>query len=391
MKRVIQIALILLVGYSLVGCMSVQRLSDRAIVQAIGVDYVDGEYELTFQLFSTSGSSMGEVGAGTQNASIIVSTGRTIAEAMSQVTRMQGKEMYIGHNKLIVLGYDSLKENPAEYLTYFTNNYNSMHDVHVIATYGKASEIVTAKISQGMLPADAIENMINNSSENGKVKSLKLYELIKDITSGYKSVAIPIISKMQTQQSEDEEKSDTIEEISSLMIDSQGILTAQGELISITTEQTTGYMMLDDSLETLQLSIENSRYKDISLSLYGNTVSVELQQDDGKLTFRYTIKSYGMIQAMQLREGAEQTTIDYISEIQEEVERLLESICVSSFEALTKEYNVDPLELGSILWIEDIDLWREKKENWEEELRDIDVEVDVKLNINRIGLESMFA
>ena len=73
-KAFLLLLLILSAVFPLSGCLSPIQLNRQAIVQGIGIDYQDGKYRLTFQVFSPSDAAGGSnIGASADNAKIIKS------------------------------------------------------------------------------------------------------------------------------------------------------------------------------------------------------------------------------------------------------------------------------------------------------------------------------
>ena len=103
--RRIGLSLCLLLLLPLTGCMHAIRLKDRAIVQAVGIDWKDERYQLTFQYFVPEGSG-GQTAfdASKLNNNIIRSSGSTITEAVSQAGRDQGRQLFFGSNRIVEIG-----------------------------------------------------------------------------------------------------------------------------------------------------------------------------------------------------------------------------------------------------------------------------------------------
>ena len=78
------------------GCIKIVNLQDRAIVQGVGVDYEDGQYLVTMQIFSSDGSG-GQtiIDSSKQNAKVITCRGKTISEAVEDTSISQGKDFFL--------------------------------------------------------------------------------------------------------------------------------------------------------------------------------------------------------------------------------------------------------------------------------------------------------
>ena len=105
------------------GCIPSVELNERAIVQAIGVDTVKGGYRVSLQIFSPGGGDgPTEINAGQQNAKMITAEGKTISDAIQQATLEQGRQIFYGHNRLLVIGESTVKKGISDILPFFNLN-----------------------------------------------------------------------------------------------------------------------------------------------------------------------------------------------------------------------------------------------------------------------------
>lgn len=95
-------ALGLLSAALLTGC-SATELGERAIIQAAAVDY-DGEYVVSALLFSSGGGSGELVNAADENVIKVTGRGNTFAEAVDDISLVDGKEIFMSENRLLVIG-----------------------------------------------------------------------------------------------------------------------------------------------------------------------------------------------------------------------------------------------------------------------------------------------
>ena len=177
-KAFLLLLLILSAVFPLSGCLSPIQLNRQAIVQGIGIDYQDGKYRLTFQVFSPSDAAGGSnIGASADNAKIICSEGATVSDAVQNGVRVQGKELFIGQNRVIVLGMGAAQHDLEESIAYFGTNVASRQNAHILVSATTAEEIISMKINQGILPAETLERITENARMNGLAHSVRLFEL----------------------------------------------------------------------------------------------------------------------------------------------------------------------------------------------------------------------
>lgn len=84
------------------GC-STSEIGERAIIQAAAVDY-DGEYIVSALLFSSGGGSGELVNAADENVIKVTGRGSTFTEAVDDISLVDGKEIFMSENRLLILG-----------------------------------------------------------------------------------------------------------------------------------------------------------------------------------------------------------------------------------------------------------------------------------------------
>lgn len=141
--------LLSLLGSSLLlaGCWDRNEINDLAIVLATGVDWSDGEVELTAQIFvprnGSSAEGGGSQGGGTSGATLIrTAKGITIAEALNRLQRQVSREMFWGHCEVIVIGEEAGRQGLREYIDFFLRYPQFREHAYVFSSKEKAKELL---------------------------------------------------------------------------------------------------------------------------------------------------------------------------------------------------------------------------------------------------------
>lgn len=105
MNKIKIIILLIITTITLTGC-SYTELNKLAIVSALGIDYKNGQYELTAQVMDIKKQD-----TGTKEKSIIYETkGETIGKAIRNLSEKYPKTVYLGHVEIIILGKETAEE-----------------------------------------------------------------------------------------------------------------------------------------------------------------------------------------------------------------------------------------------------------------------------------------
>ncbi len=134
MKKIISVAFALLL---MTGCSGSRELENRDFVMAAGIEEDNG-YKLTL---AVAVPSTGEDSSG-EKENIFEGRGRTVAEALENINNKTKGNIYMGHNRVIVLS-DDIK-NYSGIIDYFRSNIDISRDT-VMVRADKPSEVIRAK------------------------------------------------------------------------------------------------------------------------------------------------------------------------------------------------------------------------------------------------------
>lgn len=188
------------------GC-SYQEINDLAIASALGIDYKDNYYTLTAQIMDIKKNSDGSISPG---AIIYKANGKTISEAMRNLTTKYPKSIYLSHIELVIIGKDAIENKMEDSLDFilrspYTNEFADL----IVNTEGKASEILNPKIeAKDSFPIDDIISSIEQTEKKqGTIKKTNVLEFVSEYLETGIDPVLPIILVNKNQKSEDESKS----------------------------------------------------------------------------------------------------------------------------------------------------------------------------------------
>lgn len=362
----------------LFGCVKTVNLQDRAIVQGVGVDYKDGQYQITMQIFSSDGSG-GQtiIDSSQQNAKIITCSGKTISEAVEDTAISQGKEFFLGHNRLVILGESAAKLPLSESLSYFINTMDARADVNVLVAEKSASEILNADINQGILPALTIEKTVQNASDSGKISEVLLIDVLRSLATEHQSALIPIIAAVDGEAQD--KKLKTIE-LTGMAVFSKEVY--QGRLDE---GETRGMMFLRDEIKQTFYPIFNEDFKELSVELYRSRTKIipDIRGED--LHFIVDVAANGMVQEKVLWEG-KRFDVESLERAEADIEEKIRTECEKAFEKAVLEYQSDVFYLGDMVWKDQPKLWQSLQNQWGENIGRIRLSYRVQVDIDRTGL-----
>ena len=374
----------LLAAVLLSGCrwIPITDLSDRAIVQGVGVDWADGEYVVTMQVFSPEGSG-GQtiVDPANENAKIITCRGATVAQAVAESARDQAKEFYLGHNRIVILGGGTWERPLEETLSYFGNSPDSRLDVTLLTTPGKASDILDVGISQTILPAMSIENTVRNAQRSGLSAEVLLVDAVQALTREYRGAVIPVIQPVEKENSEDRDMKAV--ELTGIALFSRS--RQEGVLEGAAAR---GFLFLRDEIESVVYPVETRDYQRAAVGLYRSRTRIVPELSGDRLRFRVEVRAEGMLVEKALREGGS-FSIRSLEGLEREVEGRIQADCREAWQKSGVEARSDVFSLGDRVRNRRPDLWKSLEGDWRQRLDGIEFVYDVHVDVNRTGMQAL--
>lgn len=403
-KSVFLLLLILSSALLFSSCLSTVQLNERAIVQAVGVDWENGRIKLTLQVFSPASGGGTSIGASAENAKIIQAEGATVSEAVQNANLVQGKRLFIGHNRIIIFGSALAKQGLEEILSYFSSDPLSRQNVHLAMAEDKASDILAAKINQGMLPAETLEKIMQNGEENGLIKSVKMFEFLKTLNNQYESSFMPVMrikkeesggqSSGQGESSGGSEqggqsggKSEQIEPVSSIEMIGTAVF-ANSKMVTVLDKDTSrGLLWLQNKIRSTSILVETEKYKAAALRVYeSKSELIPTISEDNRIHFTLQVNAECIVGESKLREGKQFSMTD-VEELAHAGEQKIKQESEAAFLQAVQKYGADIFNLGNLVWQAEPDIWRDIYSDWSSQAKNITLDVQAKLEVNRIGLE----
>ncbi len=392
-KKILLILGTLLMLSSLTGCLKTINLSDRAIVQAIGIDYDQDKYKLSIQIFSPQGSG-GQTAIDTskQNSKVITTEGKTIGEAMSKADLKQGKKIFYGHNRLIILGESSAEKGLENIISFFNTDAQSKSDVGMLVVKGDANEILNAKITQGILPAETIEKIVRNAEDTGQSFQVRFYDVAKNYKSTTNSVSIPVIKLEDAEDNSGEKKEeDTSSEKSegdSKVISMDGIAVfLDGRLKTyIDQENTRAIQILLQKFKSSVVVSESDSIGTSSVEIFKSKIKINPRIKNGDMTVDIIVKTDGIVKEIVVPEDREVPVFEY-KDIEDSLEEVIKVEIDNVLYLTLKENNIDIFNFMDRIKQKYPSYWKDNRDDVGNIISNLDYSVKVDVNIDRTGLQ----
>ena len=291
----------------------------------------------------------------------------------------QGKDFYLGHNRILILGEEAAKQPLRGLFSYFVNSLDSRPDVSLLITSGKAADILNAGIKQSILPAMSIENTVRNAQESGLSEEVYLIDAMEGLAQPHRSILIPYIELVE----EGEEES-----LRSVQMEGMGIFSSDGFLGKVEGSDVKGLLFLRDTIKNTVYTLDSQEYQRAAVQLYQGKTTITPEITGDQVHFTADIYTRWTLLEKNMRPGAEFTE-ESLRRLETQLEEEIAEECREAFETTVKEYASDVFYLGDLVWREQPELWEKLREDWPAGLVNSELTCRVDVRIDRTGLESV--
>lgn len=381
-KKIILIITITITSIISTGCWNYYELSDLAIITSIGIDKVDDNFQLSLVIANTSGESSGtEVSAKT---TILTGIGKTMNEAFIDAKTKSSKEIYTGHFKLLLISEEVANENMYEVLESMLRNPESIRKVAFVITKDKTSNEILKTLSPlETFPSETILLNIRNSVNSiGISHEVNISDFVYNIVNYGIDNTLPTITLDGTNNENSTESLKEIEMESVLKV---------GDLALLKDYKIVGYLDYENSKYiniltnnvtslTTNISCYDDLEKYISIKIDDPKTAIELTTEP--LKYKFNIKAEGSIYETNCKLDLKNPKV--IKKIENSIRSHMYSNLKETINLL-KNYEVDVLGLGNLLYKQDYKKWYSLKDNWDYTYKNLDFDIDLDFNLKTKG------
>lgn len=243
MRKILTLFLIMIL---FTGCSDTTELGDRAIIQLAAVDFDGNEYRLSALLFSAGGTG-GDLDVTKENVIKVSGSGKTLGEAVKQLSLIDGKEIYMSENKLLVLGSGFEQVDIISVLTMLYRDMRCSLNMPVCCAE-KAEMLTDMHFVEGITAAEKPYNMIFNAYLTGISPKTTLLDILS-ANEGGRTVIIPSFSKSENGGGMTTNKDGTTAVLDGSRLIDDGHLGIHAD-----TEETAGYMLLSEGTDGVPMN-----------------------------------------------------------------------------------------------------------------------------------------
>ena len=400
MKKILICILLIISCLFLHGCWDRKELNELAIVLAAGIDTApEGDIKLTLQIVRPRAFAGGAEKPGGQpkenNVWVLSQTGRTVLDAQRLLEKKVSRQIYWGHDVIVVFGEDAAREGLNKFINFFSRSPRVRETIWVFVAKGKAQTVIDSHSQLENTSAQAAGSMVRA----GVTTPVMLKDLKMMLTSKGTNPVLPCLEltasgdpqgpgmkeNIPAAQGKQEQSTTVHAEVT---LCGTGIFNTDKLVGWLDTSQTRGLLWLTDQMEKGVITVPSVKEpeKKISVDITGATTEVEPFWDGQNIWFDVKIDMKGDLVEQQSMEDL--TNPQIYKAIEDNVSRAIERKARQSLEKAQYEFEVDIFKFGKAFHRKYKKEWAQIENRWDEVFTTVDVNIYVETTLRRTGLET---
>lgn len=354
------------------------EVEDMMIIQGVAVDKDNEVYEVTIEMLNNKQSASADSSNVGEEMTLVYSgKGETVAEALRLIINKTGNVPTYTHNKVIILSEEVAKNDITKVLDFFERDYTT-EPVTLVCTAKdvKAGEVLKANIGKDISKSEVLEKILNQSAISSITPETRLIDVINTVLDETACIALPTI----TLQGNGETKTFFVENIA--------VFNYNNEIsYYLGRESSENFVKLLGELKNGTLVTEDENGSKATFIIVDGKTKYKAEVINGIVNYNVKIKMYCDLNAYEgdrFQSIKNETVELFRKNIELDTERKLKD----TYKAIQKHDSFDILHFGRRLLQNDKNAYKQMKNNWQENFKNGNINVDVEVVIRRIGEES---
>lgn len=354
------------------------EIEDMMIIQGIAVDKDKEGYEVTIEMLNNKQSASADSSNVGEEMTLVYSgKGETVAEALRLIINKTGNVPTYTHNKVIILSEEVAKSDITKVLDFFERDYTTQPITLVCTAKDvKAGEILKANIGKDISKSEVLEKILNQSAISSITPETRLIDVINTVLDETACIALPTV----TLQENGETKTFFVENIA--------VFNYNNELSYYLGRETSeSFVKLLGELKNGTLVTEDEKGDKATFIIIDGKTKYKAEVVNGIVNYNVKIKMYCDLNAYEgdrFQSIKNETVELFRKNIELDTERRLKN----TYKAIQAHGSFDILHFGRRFLQNDKNAYKLMKNDWQNNFKNSNINIDVEVIIRRIGEES---
>ncbi|BCJ85869.1 Ger(x)C family spore germination protein [Effusibacillus dendaii] len=384
-KKALLLCMVLLGSVLLTGCWDRKEINDVAFLVGTAIDKeppdkfrISVQIPLPGQMGGVVGGGGGGGGGTSGDKRWYVDSvlGMNSRDAVAKLQRAASRQLYFGHQRVVVVGQDMAKNGVESILDAFARVPQKRLTAFMVVARGAARDVLNAKTPMEQFPSEMIRELAQSSMK--KPRTLK--HVIETMVLDGIDLALPVVDVYKTRPGPEGEPRTNIK------IVGLAVFNKRNQLAGILTDEDASAVLLAmDQAKTPTLTIEApKRHGEISVEFPETKSQVTPIFSKNGIIMRIQIVARGTITE---NESLYDTSRDAnLSILEEEVAKKLKQNIEKTVKDLQTVYHSDPIGFGDMIYRRNPDEWQRLRIDWEKQYAQMKVRVEPMVHILHTGM-----
>lgn len=374
LKKILLIGLILINTIILSACWNYREIDKFEILAGMAVDKDTNKFILTMELIEPTGKNGG------LESKIIQTKGDTIFNALREAIELNGKKIYWGHSKIMIISEEVAKHDIISVIDVVLRDAEIRGENEMFISKDNTASEILYKIHK--VGKDMISYDINAALENQKSISYypctNFWKFTEQLLTKDSSPIVPCINL------ESQEEGPIFKVVGSGAF-------KKGKLVGYLDHlETRSVLLTKDELKggfiVVESEVDGKKHKS-NLEIFGSKTKVKPEYKDNKLTMNIDIEiETGIIELDGEKDFIEEKGREIL---QKDAENNIKKNMKKTIDKAQIDFESDIFGFAGIIMKEMPKEWKKKiQPNWEEEFKRLDTNIQVKVNIRDSALLS---
>ena len=378
-KKILLLILVLLMFFLFSSCERYgTEIEDMMIIQGIAVDKEKDAYEVTVEMLNNKQSASADSSnVGDEMTLVYSAKGETVAEALRLIINKTGNVPTYTHNKVIILSEDVARTDITKILDFFERDYTTQPITLVcVAKQIKAGEVLKANIGKDISKSEVLEKILNQSAISSITPETRLIDVINTVLDETACIALPAVTLEKNGETQ------------TFFVEHVAVFNYNNEIsYYLGRESAENFVKLLGELKNGTLVTEDEKGKKATFIIVDGNTKYEAEVINGVVNYNVNIKMYCDLNAY---EGDEFKPIknETVGVFKRNIETDTERKIYDTYKSIQENGAFDILRFGRRLLQSDKESYKLLKNNWQNNLENSNLIVNVDVIIRRIGEES---
>lgn len=365
--------LVLVFPFFLIGCWDRTEVSGLAIVVGTGIDQIPGKEPvlLTVQIINPSAMKQGQQGGGSQGSPYVLKTsrGKSLYDAIRNLTKDSARRIYFDHNKTVILGKDFAKFGVTDSLDSMERNKEFRRNNFVLVADITAKEVLGAQMDLENLPAESLEELL--------MQNIFTYPVNRnDFLLGMKYIGVSVAPVIQLT---DQKK---------ILVEKTAVFKNYRLIGFLTENESKDLLWLRNQLKEDSVVISPRTKKGeevVTVDIIDGNTSITPRKNEEGITME--IKCMG--KALLREAGNSNIEInkqEKFMEFERETEKILKKRVEHLIKSAQTRFKADFIGFANNIHNSDPLLWDSVKKDWDKNFSQVKYNVNFDINIINIGV-----